>query len=188
MSQKQVNSSKDFVIHDYDKRIARKLAAIEREFSEENIRILKKYDAELVKQSLAKATRLKQLEVILNLRIKHIKFDNIGAVIHVDGKTGARPIRIIRSVPNLAKWLDVHPMKDNPDAPVWIMLDKRNLGQPLDYAGARAMLQRRREKANLAKPVNLKLFRHSEATQSANFMTEAQMRIRHGWTPTSKMR
>ncbi|HZS73224.1 MAG TPA: hypothetical protein VFA69_01855, partial [Candidatus Nitrosotalea sp.] len=31
------------------------------------------------------------------------------------------------------------------------------------------------------------LFRHSEATQTAQFMTEAQMRKRHGWTPYSKM-
>lgn len=34
---------------------------------------------------------------LLNLKIKHVKFDEFGALIHVDGKTGARPIRLIRS-------------------------------------------------------------------------------------------
>ena len=41
--------------------------------------------------------------------------------------------------------------------------------------------------ARLSKHVNLNLFRHSEATVAANFMTEAQMRKRHGWTADSKM-
>jgi len=31
------------------------------------------------------------------------------------------------------------------------------------------------------------MFRHSEATNSAKFMTEAQLRKRHGWSPESKM-
>jgi len=43
------------------------------------------------------------------------------------------------------------------------------------------------KRAGINKHVNLKLFRHSEATNSAKFMTEAQMKIRHGWTSDSKM-
>lgn len=34
---------------------------------------------------------------ILSLKIKHVKFDQYGAVIHVDGKTGPRPIRLVKS-------------------------------------------------------------------------------------------
>jgi len=65
---------------------------------------------------------------ILSLQIKHVKFDKYGAVLNVDGKTGSRPIRIIRSVPNLSRWLDVHPFKDNSDAPLWIALKKEKFG------------------------------------------------------------
>ena len=54
---------------------------------------------------------------ILNLKIKHVELDKIGAILKVDGKTGARRIRLIRSVPNLSMWLNNHPMKNNPDAP-----------------------------------------------------------------------
>lgn len=37
---------------------------------------------------------------ILSLRLKHVKFDDKGAVIHVDGKTGARPVRLVISIFN----------------------------------------------------------------------------------------
>jgi len=52
---------------------------------------------------------------VLSLKIKHVKFDKMGAIINVDGKTGPRPIRLITSVPNLAKWMNAHPFKDDPE-------------------------------------------------------------------------
>lgn len=124
---------------------------------------------------------------ILNLRIKHVKFDQYGAVLHVDGKTGPRVIRLIKSTPDLANYLSKHPDKENPDAPLWIMLGHKNYGMPLTYAAARKTVQRIVEKSNLGKRVYLNLFRHSEATITANFLTEAQTRIRHGWSSSSKM-
>lgn len=124
---------------------------------------------------------------ILNLQIKHVKFDKYGTIIHVDGKTGARPIRLIKSTPSLASWLNVHPLKENSDAPLWIILTKKRYGEQFSYPAARQMVKRRCQLANLSKRVHLNLFRHSEATNSAKFMTEAQMKKRHGWAPDSKM-
>ena len=124
---------------------------------------------------------------ILSLKVKHVKFDEYGAVIHVDGKTGARPVRLVRSTPNLSAWLDAHPLKDNPEAPLWINLHRRSYCKPLDGPSARMILERLCRRARISKRIYLNLFRHSEATQSAKFMTEAQLRKRHGWSPTSKM-
>ncbi len=124
---------------------------------------------------------------ILSLQIKHVKFDKYGALLHVDGKTGSRPIRIIRSVPNLSRWLDVHPFKDNSNAPLWIALKKEKFGKPLSYRSATKMVQSRSKIAGITKKINLKLFRHSEATETAKFMTESQLRKRHGWSSNSKM-
>ncbi|MFQ5476398.1 MAG: tyrosine-type recombinase/integrase [Nitrosopumilus sp.] len=124
---------------------------------------------------------------ILSLSIKHVVFDEYGAIIKVDGKTGPRPIRLIRSVPNLSSWINTHPMRDNPDAPLWINTSPKKFGEPLSYSASRQMLARRCEIAELPKKINMKLFRHSEATESANFMTEAQLRKRHGWSNSSKM-
>ncbi len=124
---------------------------------------------------------------ILSLQLKHVEFDNIGARIHVDGKTGARPIRLIRSTPNLAAWIKAHPHGNNPDAPLWILLDTVNYGKPMTYPAAKTMVERRCRMANLSKRVNLKLFRHSAATTMAKILTDAEMKKRHGWTRTSNM-
>lgn len=124
---------------------------------------------------------------ILSLMIKHVKFDQYGANLHVDGKTGPRTVRLVKSTPSLANWLSNHPFKDNPDAPVWINLTKNHYGEQLNYPATRAMFSRRAKMAHLEKRVNLNMFRHSEATSSAKFMTEAQLRKRHGWSPESKM-
>ncbi len=124
---------------------------------------------------------------ILNLKIKHVMFDKHGAVLQVDGKTGARTIRIVKATPNLAAWIAVHPFKNDTEKPLWPNLSYHKSGSPISYAAARQILQRRCKIANLSKRVYLNLFRHSEATSTANFMTEAQMRKRHGWSSDSKM-
>jgi len=123
----------------------------------------------------------------LSLRIKDVKTDDNGAVINVIGKTYARPVRLIRSVPNLLAYLQNHPYRTTPDAPLWIMIDPDDYGKPMTYVSARAMVLRRVKNAKMTKKIYLNLFRHSEATKLANFMTEAQLRKRHGWTATSKM-
>jgi integrase/recombinase XerD len=124
---------------------------------------------------------------ILSILIKHVKFDQYGANLHVDGKTGPRTVRLVKSTPSLANWMSIHPFKDNPEAPVWVNLTKNHYGEQFTYPAARAMFSRRAKIAHLEKRVNLNMFRHSEATNSAKFMTEAQLRKRHGWSPESKM-
>jgi len=54
---------------------------------------------------------------ILNLKIKHVVFDKYGPILKVDGKTGARPIRLVESTPSIAAWLNVHPFRENPLSP-----------------------------------------------------------------------
>lgn len=124
---------------------------------------------------------------ILNLRIHHIQFDELGAILKVNGKTGTRIIRIIKSVPSLASWISVHPFKDDYDAPLWINLRNQTFGTPLSYPSARAMIKRRAKKAGIKKKINLHLFRHSSATDAANYLTDAQMRERYGWSSYSRV-
>ncbi len=124
---------------------------------------------------------------ILSLQLKHIEFDKIGARIHVDGKTGARPIRLIRSVPNLAAWINAHPFGNKLDFPLWILLDSKNYGKPMTYAATTIMIAKRCKIANISKRVNLKLFRHSAATNMSKILTDAEMKKRHGWARASNM-
>lgn len=43
------------------------------------------------------------------LRIKHVDFDDYGARIRIDGKTGERKVRLLNSVPAIRDWLNHHP-------------------------------------------------------------------------------
>lgn len=53
---------------------------------------------------------------ILTLKRKHVSFDNYGAILIVNGKTGMRRVRVIGAAPYLSTWLNHHPDKDDPDA------------------------------------------------------------------------
>ncbi len=129
---------------------------------------------------------------ILNLKLKHVTQDKHGYILKVDGKTGQRTLRIIEASPRLAAWINAHPMKKDPDAPLWPQQTKHGYGKPLTYAAARQVVRKATDNAknrfsDFNKRVTFTIFRHSEATRVANFMTQAQMTKRHGWVGDSKM-
>ena len=124
---------------------------------------------------------------LLSLRLKHVQFDKFGAIISVDGKTGPRKIRILKSIPYLREWINVHPFKGQPDAPLWIQVGGRNYGGPLNYVSTKAILERLAQTAGIQKRLTLNLFRHTRATALANVLPESLLRKRQGWTPSSKM-
>ena len=120
---------------------------------------------------------------MLFLRLKHIKFDQYGAQLLVDGKTGYRRIRIIASAPYLTEWINKHPKKDDPEAPLWITRDY----EIMSYAALRITFKRIFKKAGVHKKINFHNFRHSRATYLANHLTEAQMKEFFGWVQASDM-
>lgn len=125
---------------------------------------------------------------ILTMKIKHVQLDEYGANLLVDGKTGARKIRIVLSVPYLTKWINVHPTKEDPESPLWIYISKANsFGQPMSYAGFNNILRKRVKQAGLTKRIHSHIFRHKEITEMASKLTEAESRMRHGWGRSSPM-
>jgi integrase len=123
---------------------------------------------------------------LLNLRRKHVQFDDIGAVLIFSGKTGDRRVRLITTVPTLSQWMLDHPL-DDPEAPLWVTLGDRNRGAALDYGAARYNLKSLAEKAKVKKRINPHSFRHARASHLANHLTEAQLGKYLGWTPGSRM-
>ena len=65
------------------------------------------------------------------LNIRHLSFDEYGAIVNVRGKTGYRRIRAVWSVQYLKAWLQVHPEGYNPDAPLWITFNNKENLYPL---------------------------------------------------------
>ncbi|MCK4634980.1 MAG: tyrosine-type recombinase/integrase [Candidatus Aenigmarchaeota archaeon] len=124
---------------------------------------------------------------MLNIRIKHVNIDELGAQIIVDGKTGMRRIRVVASATYLTIWLEYHPLRDNPNAPLWPVIGTRNHNGYLNYSNANKMIKKVAEKAGIKKRVNPHIFRHSRATHMANYLTEAQMNHYFGWVQGSDM-
>jgi integrase/recombinase XerD len=116
------------------------------------------------------------------LKLKHISFEEYGARLTVDGKTGMRKILVINSAPYLQEWINHHPSESGEDH-IWIKSD----GKFLSYARILAILKNATNKANIKKRVYPHLLRHSRATFLASKMTEASMKQYFGWTQSSRM-
>ncbi|VVC03439.1 Tyrosine recombinase XerA [Candidatus Bilamarchaeum dharawalense] len=124
---------------------------------------------------------------IAGIQIKHIAFDEYGAQVMVDGKTGQRRIRLISSIHYLRYWLELHPMKQNADAPLWIKLTSHK-GSPMKYNGFLRIFKILRNRTGITKPTNFHAFRHARATELAKMgLNQFQMEKILGWTHGSDM-
>lgn len=124
---------------------------------------------------------------IASLQIKNISFDEYGAVLIVNGKTGMRRVRIIVSVHYLTTWLEHHTEKQNPNAYVWTKLTREH-GKPMDYDTIRCQIAKIAHKAGVKKRVNPHSFRHARATELAKMgLNEVQMSAYLGWVPNTDM-
>lgn len=95
-----------------------------------------------------------------HLRWGDIKFDDGGAVVNVDFKTGKpRYIRLVMAKQVLATW-----KKDHPDAraDAYVFLDRS--GAPVNYYAILKQLQRIVKRAGITKRVTPHTFRHSRIT------------------------
>lgn len=145
---------------------------------------------------------------VLTLKVKSINFDERGAYFLVDGKTGTRRVRVINSTPYLHDYLNHHPDKDNPNAPLWVSLGttkhlskKFQKGEVkkgkeyndywsynLTYPAARKLLVTLGRKAGITKPINPHNFRHSRATAlGAAGLNQSIMNEIMGWKQGSTM-
>lgn len=124
---------------------------------------------------------------ILDLKIKDLNFDEYGAVLIVNGKTGSRRIRLVSCVQELKAWLNVHPKKNEPQAPLFCALTKNNKGNPLNDSSLNFIVHEIAKKAGINKRVYPHLFRHTRATHLAKFMTEQELKVYFGWARNSDM-
>lgn len=140
-----------------------------------------------------------------NLRIKDLTEDCGGYLVELNGKTGPRTPIIIRSAGIVTTWINQHPLRNNPNAPLWVTINsmnhkpknnkklKRHLhfkdkNEKLDYKNFQTLIRRLSEKANIKKKVHLHLLRHSRVTHVLvnNEMTESMAKTYFGWVPNTK--
>ena len=101
-----------------------------------------------------------------------------------EGKTGARRVLVVSSVPYLKKWMNEHPLRHDPQAYLW---PTRPSGRLLHYQAFRKILNQTAQAAGVSAKVNPHNFRHARATHLAQHLTEAQMSQFFGWVQGSDM-
>jgi integrase len=149
----------------------------------------------------------------ISLNIRNVGFDNLGGYFILpkkgkDLKTGMRKIRLFimpSSTKYLKDFLNNHPLKDYPDAPLFYSRDMKTYLKVLDKVHNKTVKQSDFEELRLSRPgleqlitkhcrmagiqnITPHMIRHNSCTQSAKKgFNEMEMRIRYGWSPTSKM-
>lgn len=122
----------------------------------------------------------------LGMKIGDVRFDEHGARAMVTGKTGPRPVRLITSASLLTRYIEEHPLRDNLQAPLWLSLSRRYPDlRCTSYHSIQIMLKQIAKKAGVNKRVHTHMFRHTAATRDAPLLTEAQLRIKYGWSKSS---
>ncbi|WP_082146638.1 site-specific integrase [Halostagnicola sp. A56] len=122
---------------------------------------------------------------LIDLTIGDIEDRKHGKKIIIDGKTGARRLPLVESVPYLNKWLNAHPNPQK-NAPLWCKIQQGDPDDQLGYNYLRQkVLQKNMERADIDKPSNPHHYRHSRASYLANEMTEAQLCEWFGWVQGS---
>jgi len=126
---------------------------------------------------------------VLNLNIGHVEIDKYGAVIVVEGKTGMRRIRLIEAVPDLQAWINQHPYKNNPEAPLFVTFRNSGNGpKRLDIRTVQNTLKKVAEDAGIKKNIHPHAFRHGKLTDLVKRgFKETELRIIAGWEADSKM-
>lgn len=125
---------------------------------------------------------------ILTVRIEETIFNDAGAILHAEGKTGPQPIILTWSAKILAVWLNNHPFKNDKSAPVFPVLGSAKPIQ-LSYAAARkAFADCVRRAGYTDRRVWLHLLKHVSSTEdAAKGLPQSFRNYKHHWTPDSPM-
>ena len=125
------------------------------------------------------------------------------------GKTGARTVPLIDSIPYLKDYLqNEHPISENRESWLFVSAAHRTFGQKLSYDGLRYQFSKFYKKSYfpnlledeavpeldkshirfmLTKPWAIYVFRHSSLTEKSRILKESVLRVHAGWTMSSKM-
>ena len=124
-----------------------------------------------------------------NLTVKDLTRDKYSYVVDLFGKTGHRTPRIVLADPHVTEWINHHPLRNNPDAPLWVVKDKNGKFVKMKYNSLRMMLKRIVKKSGITKRVYPHLFRHSRVTHllGNHQINESQCKVFFGWSPESGM-
>jgi site-specific recombinase XerD len=138
--------------------------------------------------SVAFERGLRPSELLL-LNVGDVTFDAMGARVRVrKSKTGERLLRIIAAASLLGRYLELHPLKENPVAPLWVNESTNHMNERLTWTAWNRIMKDVAIKAGAnGKRIHHYLLRHGSATEAAKHFTDSELKILYGWTMGSRM-
>lgn len=122
---------------------------------------------------------------LIDLTVSDIEDRTNGKKVVIEGKTGARRLPLVESVPYLNNWLNKHPNPEK-NAPLWCKIQQGGPDDQLGYRYIREkILKKNMERADIEKPSNPHHYRHSRASHLATELKEAQLCEWFGWVQGS---
>jgi integrase len=127
---------------------------------------------------------------LIDMTNKDVEYDRYGAVlsIPITGKTGFRHVRVIgSSVAYLREWQNDHPHRNDPNAPLFCILEGTHYGEKMDYANTYKALKLTLKRAGIKRRIYPHLLRHTRATILSTSLTEIPLENQMGWVHGSQM-
>lgn len=131
-----------------------------------------------------------QIGALISCRIKNVELNQYGAIIYISRTSKSRKTAKPKGIPItwstgfLNQWLSVHPLRDDPEAPLWVTLNKNQ--ESMSYKTARSSILAIVKRAGIKKRVNPHSFRHKAITSwILDGLNEQEVKHRAGWSKGS---
>ncbi|WP_298685089.1 tyrosine-type recombinase/integrase [uncultured Methanomethylovorans sp.] len=127
---------------------------------------------------------------LASCRVKNVVSNEYGAMIYISTTSRSKKTSAPKGLPLtwsagfLQQWIGVHPLRDNPEAPLWVTLDKNQ--EPLSYKTIRVTVKNIAKRAGIKRRIHTHLFRHKAITNwILEGFNEQTINHRAGWSKGS---
>ena len=134
-----------------------------------------------------------RIGAIGTIRIKNVEFLKSGALLYASTTsenlktTAPQPFPITWSTGYLGAWIDLHPDKTNPDAPLWAITRGPGRGKGYSYKALSKRLRNIWIRSGVKKRIHFHLFKHQKITEMIlKGFSDRQINYQGGWAPDSK--
>jgi integrase len=128
-------------------------------------------------------------EEFLNLRLRNVEVNTYGVRLSIDTEKlgGTRVVPLVRSSPEIVLWLRMHPFREEPDAPLWVVTFPKPVKKRISYRRALQIVKSAAKAAGIKKRVWMYQLRHTSITDACTRIKEPVLRRLVGWSEDSKM-
>ena len=130
-----------------------------------------------------------RINELLAINIGDVRFENNSAYVKVfnskrrSNEKTHRTNLLIESYYYLYHYLQNHPLKGNKEAPLFVMRNNKRM----NHNSVMKVLNTIKKRTNFKKRLNPHTFRHSQASDMSQLLTDAEMRVMFGWARNSMM-